>query len=414
MAQEHIVVGIDIGTHYVYTVVAAVSAEAPLPQIIGIGRARSYGIRRGTIIDLDDAATAVAESVREAEQSAGVKIERAFLSIDGNHIVSLPSRGVVAVSRADGEISDDDVTRVITAAQTVALPPNREILHTLPFEYIVDNEGGLRDVAGMNGLRLEANALIVGGSSGHIKNLERCASSNNIQIDGLVLAPLAAANAVASKRQKELGVLVLDIGGGTTGLAVFEEGNLLYTNVLPMGGDNITNDLAIGLRTTIEVAERIKREYGAALVSEVAKTDRIDLSKFDPKEKDLVLRRDVVEIIEARMSEIFEVVNKELRKIGKEAMLPGGVVLVGGSSKIPYAVDLCKSKLRLPAQVGFPRNVEGIVGSVDDPSFATVIGLVFWGLERSNYQRARIAMPNLTSFGGSVDKLRGWMRAFLP
>jgi cell division protein FtsA len=414
MAREQSIVGIDIGTHYVHTIVAVVNPEVPLPQIVGIGRARSYGIRKGLIIDLDDAAASVAESVREAERSAGVSISKVYLSIGGNHIVSMPSRGVVAVSRADGEISEEDVQRVITAAQTVAMPPNREILHTLPSEFIVDNESGLRDVVGMNGLRLEANTLIIGGSTAHLRNITRCASDNNLDIEGFVLSPLAAAQAVLSKRQKELGVLCLDIGGGTTDLAVFEEGKLIYTNVLPIGGDNITSDLAIGLRTTIEIAERIKREYGLALVSEVQKTDTIDLSKFDPNETDTVLRKDVVEIIEARLNEIFDVANRELRKIGKEALLPGGVVLVGGSAKIPHIVDLCKLKLRLPVQIGFPRDVEAIVGSVDDPSFATSLGLIFWALDQKGYGRSRVPLPNLSSVNYSVDRVRRWVRAFLP
>lgn len=416
MAREHIVVGIDIGTHYVYTVVGVANPDVPLPQIIGMGRSRAYGIRRGMIIDMDDATAAIRKSVKEAEQAAGVSISSAYVSIGGNHIVSMPSRGVVAVSRADGEISDDDVVRVVTAAKTVALPANREILHAIPNEFIIDGEGGHRDVVGMSGLRLEANTLIVGGSSGHLRNLARCVNDCGVEIEGFVLSALAASHAVLSKRQKELGVLCLDIGGGTTDMAVFEEGNLIHTNVVPLGGDSITSDLAIGLRTTIETAERVKREYGMALISEVNKRDLIELAKFDPKERETVARRDVVEIMEARLGEILDLVNKDLRRIGKEALLPGGVVLVGGSAKTPHLVELTKAKLRLPAQVGFPRDVEGIVGSVDDPSFAAALGLVFWGLEQNGggFAMRGVSMPRLADFSDSIGKLRKWTRAFLP
>lgn len=412
--REHIVVGLDIGTHYIYTVVASLSADVPLPQIIGMGRVRSFGLRRGMIIDLDDAAESIGKSIQEAQQASGISISKIFASIGGNHIVSMPSRGVIAVSRADGEISEDDISRVLTAAQTVALPPNREILHTIPNEFIVDGEGGLQDVIGMNGLRLEANTLIVGGSSGHMRNLTRCAQVNNVEIEGFILSPLAAAKAVLSKRQKELGVLCLDLGGGTTDLAVFEEGHLISTKVLPIAGDSITNDLAIGLRCSLETAERVKREYGLARVSDVARRDAIDLTKFDPNETDTVLRRDIVEIMEARLNEIFDLVNKELKKIGREAFLPGGVVLTGGSAKIPHIVDLCKAKLRLPVQIGFPRDVEGIVASVDDPSYATVLGLVFAAFEEKGEGFSRVPLPHFPSFNNSVEKMQRWMRAFLP
>jgi cell division protein FtsA len=416
MARERIVVGIDVGTHYVYTVVGVANPDTPLPQIIGMGRSRAYGIRRGMIIDMDDATSAIRKSVKEAEQASGVSISSAFVSIGGNHIISMPSRGVVAVSRADQQISEDDVVRVITAAKTVALPPNREILHAIPMDYIIDGESGHRDVVGMSGLRLEANALIVGGSSGHLRNLTRAIADAGVTAEGFVLSALAASHAVLSKRQKELGVLCLDIGGGTTDMAVFEEGNLVYTNVIPLGGDSITSDLAIGLRTTIETAERVKREYGMALAAEAQKRDVIELAKFDPKERDSVMRRDVADIMEARLNEILELVNKDLRRIGKEALLPGGVVLVGGTAKVPHLVELTKSKLRLPAQVGFPRDVEGIVGSVDDPSFAAALGLVFWGLEQQGGGSfgARVTMPRMGDFSGSVSKMQKWARAFLP
>lgn len=414
MAREHIICGVDIGSRYIYTVVASFSNDMPLPQIMGMGRARAAGIRKGMISDPEDATAAISKAVKEAERAAGVTIASAYISIGGDHIESMPSRGVVAVSRADGEISEEDVDRVKTAAATVTLPQNREILHNIPREFILDNEAGLRDVYGMKGLRLEADTLIIAGSTAHIKNITKCVNDAGVDVDGFVLAPIAAAEAVLSKRQKELGVLCLNIGAGTTELAVFEEGNLIYTNILPLGGDNITNDLAIGLRINVDVAERLKREYGMALASEISKRDMVDLSQYDPNETEAVSRKDVVEIMEARLFEIFDMVNKELRSIGKEAFLPGGAVLTGGSAKIPHIVESCKMKLRLPVQIGFPRDVEGITTAIDDPSYAAVIGLIFHGYEEGEYSSRSFSRPGASSFGTAGNKIKRWMRALLP
>ncbi|MDP4010262.1 MAG: cell division protein FtsA [Candidatus Spechtbacteria bacterium] len=414
MAREQIICGIDIGSRYIYTVAASFSSETPLPQILGIGRVRSAGIRRGMILDSEDASRSIVKSIEEAQRTAGISIGSAYVSIGGNHIESMPSRGVVAVSRADGEISGDDIERVKTIAATVTLPHNREILHNITREFILDGKDSLRDVLGMKALKLEANTLIIAGSTAHLRNITKCVNDANVDVDGFVLAPIAAAEAVLSKRQKEIGVLSLDIGAGTTDLAVFEEGNLVHTNILPFGGDNITQDLAIGLRVDVDVAERIKRDYGMALVSEVSKRDMIDLSQYDPNEKETVSRKTVIEIMEARIFEILDKVNKELRSIGKEAFLPAGVVLTGGSAKIPHIVDACKMKLRLPVQIGFPKDVEGIAASIDDPAYATALGLIFHGYDEGGYTVNSFSMPGLPSFGKASGKMKKWMRTLLP
>ena len=414
MAKEQIITGIDIGSRYIYTVVASISGDSPLPKIIGIGKARSAGIRKGMVIDPEDATSAIKNSVEEAEKASGENIKEAFISIGGDHIESMPSKGVVAISRADGEITDDDIERVHTAAATVTLPQNREILHNIAKEYVVDKEEGLRDVSGMRGLRLEADTLIIAGSTAHIKGITKCVNDAGVDIEGFVLSPIAASQAVLSKRQKELGVLCLDIGAGTTNMAVFEEGNLIHANTIALGGDNITNDLAIGLRINVDVAERIKREYGMALVSEVSKGDSIELSQYDPEEKGTVSRKEVIEIMEARLFEIFEIVNKDLREIGKEAFLPGGVVLTGGCAKIPHIVDMCKMKLRLPVQIGFPRDVETISASIDDPSYATSLGLIFYGFEEGEYDPMKFSMPAFSALSGTGGKMKKWFRTLLP
>ena len=411
MAND-IVTGIDIGSHSVHTVVAQKKGDL-LPQIIGVGVSRANGIRGGVIVDTIDAEASVAESIRAAERGAGVKITSAVVSVSGSHIASHPSRGVIAVSRADGEVSHDDVERVISAAQTFSMPSNREILHVIPKEFIVDGEGGVKDPLGMRGVRLEANTLIISGASPYIKNLQRVLLDLGIGIESIVIDTLAASKAVLTKRQKELGVVCLDIGGGTTGLAVYEEGDLLQTSILPIGGGHITKDLAIGLRVPFDIAESIKIEYGAAVTSEISKRDVIDLSYIDPKEAGSISRKEVCEIIEARLSEIFEIANKELKKIGKEAFLPGGVVLVGGGAKTPHIVDLAKQKMRLPCQIGFPKEVEGIVDRVDDPVYAVVLGLVFWGFEERKDAHDGFS-PSIPSLNNSVKTVKRWFKAFLP
>lgn len=408
-----IIAGIDIGSHSVYTVVAQ-KKEDLLPQIIGVGFAKSAGIRRGAIVDIEEAQAAIAESVRIAERISGTKIDRAVVSIGGSHVSSMPSRGVIAVSRADGEISPDDIERVIGAAQTFSLPNNKEILHVVPREFIIDGEGGINDPLGMRGVRLEVNSLIVSGATPYIKNLSKVINDIGIEVEDVVLDALASSKAILTKRQKELGVACIDMGGGTSGISVYEEGDLLQTSVIPLGGSHITNDLAIGLRIPIEIAESIKIEYGAALPSEVGKRDMVDLSYIDSNDKGTVSRKEVCEIIEARLSEIFDLCNAELKRIGKEAFLPAGVVLVGGCAKIPHIVDLAKQRMRLPAQVGFPREMEGIVERVDDPIYATALGLIFWAMEGRGDEGGRGFVPSIPSLNNSVKQMQRWFRAFLP
>jgi cell division protein FtsA len=415
MARDNYIAGIDVGSHSVKTVIAAFNNGLPMPQIVGLGQVPSAGIRKGIIIDFEEAAKAIGSSFKQAQENAGVQLRSAYVSIGGDHIASMPSRGTVAVGRVDLQISPDDLERVIANAATVALPANQEILHNIPNEFIIDGEGGFRDVIGMNGMRLEVNTTILRGSSAHIKTVNRCLEENEIEVDGYVLSPLAASKAVLSKRQRELGVVCIDIGGGTTDVAVFEEGHLIHTNVLPIGGGNITNDIAIGLRVGVDTAEKIKCEYGVARANELVKNqDYIDLSQFDPNEKETVRRRDVVNIMEARLNEIFTLVNKELKQIGKEKYLPGGAVIVGGCAKIPHIVDVCKDKLLITAQIGFPKDVEGIAASVDDPSYAVVLGTIFWAMESDNHSGGAFAVPYVSNLGNSAARIKKWLRSLLP
>ncbi len=386
-------------------------------QVIGVGAAPSQGFRRGVVVDSDEAAKSIRASVSAAERVAGATVDRAFVSIGGNHIGTHMSKGVVVVSRADGEISAEDVSRVLTAAQAISLPSNREVIHVIPREYQVDQERGIPDPLGMKGVRLEADVLIVHASSPYLKNLQKALLSAEIVPEGFVLGVLAAAQAVLSKRQKELGVLALDLGGGTISMGVFEEGKLLDVSVLPVGSGHITNDIAIGLRTAIDVAEQVKVSYGACFPGEFSKKDMVDLGQFSAAEQGVAIpRRMVSEIIEARTSEMFDLVVRELKRIDRDGQLPAGAVLVGGGAKIPGLIELAKRRLRLPVQLGFPVECEGLGDQVDDPSFATAMGLVVWGAELAGQGRfsRRFGLGVLRPLGGMYVTLRRALRHFLP
>lgn len=416
MSKENILIGIDIGTSSIRTVVAQKQEDDSKPLILGVGESSACGISNGIIVDIEEAANSIMQSKEEAERITGMPIERAHISANGNHINSQFSKGVVAVSRADGEISEEDVNRVVTAAQAISLPNNREIIGVVPCSYTIDGQEKIKDPVGMNGVRLEVNTLIIEGTAPFIKNLVKCIQQCGIDadLDDLVFAPLAAAKAVLSKRQKELGVAVIDIGKGTTGISVFEDGSILHSAVLPVGAGHITNDIAIGLRIPIDIAEKIKLEYGTALAQEINKKDKINISDFDENEEGEFSRKYIAEIIEARVEEIFSMVNKELKKIDRNGMLPAGVVLTGGGAKMPEIVKMAKKVLKLPAQIGFPKELTGVVDKVDNPSFATAIGLIMWDADENGMFSSGKSRFKLPSFSGIGQKVRNVFKAFLP
>jgi len=412
MSKNDIIAVVDIGSSNIRTVIAQVFPEEELPRIIGVGVSQSQGLRRGVIVDIEEAVRSLDESIRQAETISGVQVDSVVASLGGNHITSQNSKGVVAVGRADGAVEEDDISRVINAAQAISIPANKEIVHVISRSYSLDEQKDIKDPLGMSGVRLEVDSIIIEGSTPFIKNLVNCFDQAKIGIRELVLAPLAGAKSVLSKRQKELGVVMVDIGGGTTSLAIYEEKELVHTIVLPIGGNHITNDIAIGLRTSIDVAEKVKIEYGSASPKEIDKKDEINLAQIDPSEEGCVSRHHVAEITEARLEEIFTMVNKELKAIDRERLLPAGAVLVGGGSKIPGVVDLAKRILGLPTQVGFPVPLGGLVDKVDDPSFATAIGLILWEMESEEKSFSAIMIPQRT--GEIVDKIKKIFGKFLP
>jgi len=412
VAREKIITGLDIGTCNVTVVQAQAKEGNSVPQVIGVGRVPSSGLRKGVVVDIEEVVKNIKEAASIAQRISGIPVEHAFVSIGGSHIACRASRGVIAVSRADGEISLEDKERAVNAASAISIGPNKEILHVLPRRFIVDNQDSIKEPVGMQGVRLEVDALIVEGSTPFIKNLIKCVRDADIYEDGLLLAPLAGSRAVLNKRQKELGVMLLDLGGGTSGMTIYEEGDIVHCQILPVGSMHITNDIAIGVRTSIEVAEKIKLEYGSIGPGASNKKETIDLAKLGGDE-DQVSRHQISEIIEARVNEIFDLVNKELKRIDRAGLLPAGIVLVGGGAKMPGLVELAKEKLRLPVQIGRPQNLEGIVDQVDEPSFATVCGLILaaMGDEIKSESKYSFELPVVTS---AFNKAKKWFRAFIP
>jgi len=420
MSKGSTVIGLDVGSSNVRVVILQKFEEEEKPRVMGVGIAPSFGIRRGVVADVEETVRAISDAVKNAERTSGIPISRALVSIGGSHIKYQESQGVVAIGKADGEITSDDIMRSLTAAETISLPSNMEIIHVIPRSFIVDDQKDIRDPLGMNGIRLEVNAMLILGLTPVIKNLSKCIYQAGVEVDDMVFSALAAAKAALNKRQKELGVILVDIGGGTTSFAVYEEGDLVQVGVVPIGGGHITNDVAIGLRTSIDVAEKVKVNYGSALPDEIGKKDQINLAEIDQNEEGEVSRRHVAEIVEARLEEIFTMIDKELRKTNRSGMLPAGAIIVGGGAKLPGVVDLAKKILRLPAQTGFPLELGGIVDKVDEPGYVAATGLALWGIEEtmmSSPSNLRVRLPaidGLPKISHTVDKMKGWLRKFLP
>ncbi|MFH0820667.1 MAG: cell division protein FtsA [Candidatus Peregrinibacteria bacterium] len=410
MPREQIIAGLDVGSSKIRTVIALLEEEKRMPNIIGVGVAPSTGMRKGNIIDVDEAISNISASLEDAERMSGAPIHHVFVGMSGHHVESFDSKGVIAISHAGSEIIEDDLNRVLEAAQAVSMPSNRRILRIIPKSFSVDDQKGIKNPVGMIGVRLEVDAHIITGQTTIVKNLEKAVHQAGVDIDDMIPASLASAEAVLSRRQKELGVVVIDIGAGSTSLSVYEEGTTLYTASLPVGGESVTNDIAIGLRTSIDTAEKIKIEYGTVIPDEVNERETIDLSLVSKIDQQTVSKRHLAEIIQARYHEIFVMAKDELRSIGRDGMLPAGAILTGAGVKIPGCLDLAREVLGLPVQIGFPTEVEGVVDKIDDPAYATAIGLVVWGAKYEGRSYGFGGMDFKKFFGG----MKGWFKNLLP
>ncbi|MBI5709605.1 MAG: cell division protein FtsA [Candidatus Eisenbacteria bacterium] len=378
-------VGLDIGTTKISCIIADTNGSDPEGlRVVGVGNAPSEGLRRGVVVDLEKTVASIQRAVEEAERMAGFPVKGVYAGIAGDHIRSINSRGVIAVSRKDNEIGPGDVQRVIEAAKAIAIPMDREIIHVIPQEYIVDDQDGIRDPVGMSGVRLEAEVHIITGAVTSAKNICRSIQRAGLKVFDLVLEPLASSHAVLEPAERDLGVVLLDIGGGTTDVAVFYEGSIRHTAIVPFGGANVTNDIAIGLRTPIDKAESIKIQHGAALASTVRSDEMITVSGVGGRSDRQISRHVLASMIEPRMEEIFALANKEVKKNHFAELLGGGVVLTGGTSLMPGLSELAEQVFEMPVRLGAPQGVGGLSNNVAGPRFATGVGLVLhaWEGER--------------------------------
>ncbi len=423
MSREKIITGIDIGSTKISTTIAAITDNRV--SVIGVsGNVASKGIKKGNVIDIDAAVEAISNSIERAERMAGVSVSSAFVSLNGSHIETLNSHGVVAVSPSQSsEISHEDVIRVIEAAQAVSMPSTRELVHVLPRDFIVDSQEGIKDPVGMSGIRLEVETNIIHGSSTAMKNLTKCVSQVGVEVEELVYTGLAASEAVLTDTEKELGTLLIDIGGGTTSIIAFTEGSPVHSVVLPIGGKLITSDLAIGLRTRLEDAEKIKVKLSNELNlpkpqyefsnNTQKKNDEFDVSEFG-LENNSVSKNLLYRIIDSRLEEIFRLIALEISKINLMGKLPAGVVITGGAALTAGVERVAKITLKCPVRVGTPRGVTGLIDEIQGPSSAVSVGTILYGLNSTKSGKLLSFEKDRGNMKKNFSKLFEKIKTFLP
>lgn len=379
MARNSYLVGLDIGTKKTVAIIGEITEEQKV-EIIGIGIAESRGIRKGVVVNLEETISAIKRAQEEAELMAGVEIDSAYVGISGSHIKSFNSRGVVAVSGKNREITREDVRRVIDQARALSIPPDREIIHIIPQEFIVDEQDGIKDPLGMSGIKLEVNVHIVTSAITSLQNLKNCLEKAGIGIQEIVLNQIATSYSVLTHDEKELGVGLIDIGAGTTEVAIFERDALWYTSTIPLGGDNFTNDIAVGLRTPIPEAEKIKKKYGCVALPVNEEQETIEVPTVGKSKKSRVLSRQILaDIIQPRAEEIFRLVDADIKRMGYEKSLNSGLVLTGGTALLDGLEEVAEEIFDLPVRRGEPNYVGGLIDRVSTPDYATAVGLILYG-----------------------------------
>ena len=386
MAKPQIVTGLDIGTNTIKLLVA--QKKGAEWEVLAYSQMPSFGLRRGAVVNVEETSKNVQSLISGVERDYDIKINSVFVNIGGSHLYVAPSDGLISVSRADHIISEEDIERVLQATRAINIPLNEEILDVFPNEFIIDDQKGIKQPLGLVGVRLEAKVILLCYFQSYFINLTQAVLNSKLQIDDIIPSPLAASKAVITPQQKEIGVALIDIGSATTSLAVFEEGDLIHLAIFPLGSANITNDIAIGLKTEVAIAEDIKKQYGSCSYVKSGKENKDQSKKkieaIDKSYSMSFTKKSLVDIIEPRVSEIFDLMQKELKKIGRQELLPGGVVLTGGGAKLPGIKDLAKQHLKLPCQIGIPR---GILGLEKDPALATVTGLILGSSDFDNSQK---------------------------
>jgi cell division protein FtsA len=406
------VVGLDIGTHKVCAIVAEITDEGRL-DVIGIGQTESKGLRKGVVINLDATIVSIKKVVEEAELMAGVEIDSAYVGVAGTHIRGFNSRGVVAVTGKNRIISRDDVARAVEAAKAVSIPLDRDILHVLPQEFVVDDQDGIGDPTGMNGTRLEVNVHVVTCSSTAAQNTVTCVNGASLTASGTILTQIAAAEACLTADEKELGVALVDIGGGTTDLAIYEKGSLWHTAVLQVGGEHFTNDVAVALRTPVSEAEKIKRKYGCALTSMVPEEDSIEVPSVGGRKPRVLARQLLGDVIQARAEEVCQMILAEIKRAGFDRSLNSGVVLTGGGALLEGMPEIAEQILDMPVRRGTPSGIGGLVDVVASPVYATAVGLMLCGYRDRMGRGLGVPRPVATGALGRVrSRLAGWLSDF--
>ena len=403
-AERNLIVGLDIGTSKVVALVGEVGLDGSI-ELLGLGSQPSRGLKKGVVVNIESTVQSIQRAVEEAELMAGCEIHSVFAGIAGSHVRSLNSHGVVGVR--DKEVSHGDVEHVIDAAKAVAIPADQKILHVLPQEFIVDGQEGIRDPIGMSGVRLEAKVHIVTGADSAAQNIEKCIQRCGLAVEDVVLEQLASSFAVLTEDEKELGVCLVDIGGGTTDLAVFANGAIRHTAVIPIAGDQVTNDIAVSMRTPTQYAEDIKIRYACAL-SQLANPDEsIEVPSVGERPARRLARQTLAEIVEPRYEELFGLVREELRRSGFEEVIAAGIVLTGGSSKMEGAIELAEEVFHVPVRLGMPHPGQGLSDVVRNPIFSTGVGLLLYGRDNALPSRQRHGLNGAKSV---VDRMRSWFK----
>ena len=406
-SQNRIIVGLDIGTSKVVALVAEVDADGQI-EIIGMGSHPSRGMKKGVVVNIESTVQSVQRAIEEAELMAGCQIDSVYVGIAGSNVRSLNSHGIVAIK--DGEVIEADLERVLDAAQAVAIPADQKILHILPQEYVIDNQEGIREPLGMSGVRLEAKVHLVTCAVNAAQNIEKCIKRCGLSVDEVILEQVASSYSVLTDDERELGVCMVDIGGGTSDIAIFTEGSIRYTGVIPIAGDQVTNDIAMALRTPTQYAEEIKIKYACALTQLASADETIKVPSVGDRPPRDLSRQSLAEVVEPRYDELFTLVQAELRRSGFEDLIPAGIVLTGGTSKMEGVVELAEEIFHMPVRIGAPSRVKGLTDIVRNPIYSTAVGLLEYGAVHSRQSNARSRSAQ-SNGPGMFTKIKDWIQS---
>lgn len=406
-SDRNLVVGLDIGTSKVAAIVGEMKDDGDEIEVIGIGTHPSRGLKKGVVVNLEATVQSIQRAIEEAEQMAGCRIHSVYAGIAGSHISSMNSHGIVAIK--EKEVSQSDVDRVIDSARAVAIPADQKILHILPQEFVIDRQEGIKEPIGMSGIRLEARVHIVTGAVSAAQNIEKCIRRCGLEVDDVILEQLASAHAVLAEDEKELGVCLVDIGGGTTDIAVFTDGAIRHTAVIPIAGDQVTNDIAVALRTPAQFAEEIKIKYACALTQLAKLEESIDVPSIGERPSRQISRLNLAEIVEPRYEELLLLVQSELRRSGFEDLIAAGIVLSGGSARVEGLVELAEEIFHMPVRLGMPQYVTGLGDVIRNPAFATGVGLLLFGRQHGSIGEKGIMGEG--GFKAMWNKMKSWFQS---